>query len=50
LKENVKPEQWRNIPMPVCDATKQVVTVIDDLRRFSMALDIRLQNLATTLA
>ena len=50
LTQAVKPENWKNIPMPVCDATKQIVNVMSDLRRFMIAIDGRFTNLSSTVS
>ncbi len=50
LQKNVQPEQWKNIPMPVCESTKSIVGVMHDLRKFVMSLDQRFQNLSSTVA
>jgi hypothetical protein len=38
-------ELWKNIPMPVCEATTAIYQCLDNLKRFALTLDARLIQL-----
>lgn len=38
-------EKWKNIPLPVCSATSEMLQCIDYIKKFILFLDGRFTNL-----
>ena len=43
-------EEWKNIPLPLCESTKSLKNCVNDLKRFVIFLDGRFTNLTTSTA
>jgi hypothetical protein len=43
-------DDWKNIPLPLCESTKSLKVCINDLKRFVIFMDNRFTNLTTSSA
>lgn len=50
ITKKVEPELWRNVPPPVCQATKDAFACIDYIKRFVLFMESRFNNLTLSVA
>lgn len=49
LKKAIPPhEQWKNVPVPVCRTSEICIASIDLLKKFSLFIESRFQNVVTS--
>lgn len=44
LVNDVRPHNWKNVPVPICSSTQQIVDCINDLKKFVIMIETKLSN------